>query len=233
MLQDGKHRLSIAKLLQLKSIPVAVGFRHQQWVKFRNEIQSFCNKRGSAYQPFTHPDLQDFPVHHDDKREKDIEDKIPNKPGSLLDLGSYFGYFCCYFTKIGWKCTAVEHHKMHSYFIKRLADAEDLNINVLTMSLFEIPDREFDVVLALNIFHHYLKTKDLFNQLTKFLNTLTVNEQMYLETHHPKDPIMNESYKNFEPRDFANYVASNTDLPKITFLRKTTRNRQLYLLEKA
>jgi Methyltransferase domain len=232
-LQDGKHRLAIARVLGIQQIPVAVGARHQEWIEFRNEVNSYCSKRGSAYQPFTHPDLQDFPVHHNDTRVHTIAERLPAEAGSLLDLGAYFGYFCCCYSKLGWNCTAVEHHPMHAYFIKRLADAEDLPIEVQQMSLFDLPQPiTMDVVLALNIFHHYLKTEELFDQLTTFVKSLKGSSQIFLETHEPGDPIMQGSFVNFEPKGFAEFVSTHAELGKITELCETTRGRKLFLLER-
>lgn len=55
---DGKHRLSIAKLLNVESIPVRVVIRHQKWQDLRNEIRSTGVIKGEKLR--SHPDLQDL-----------------------------------------------------------------------------------------------------------------------------------------------------------------------------
>lgn len=49
---DGRHRLSIAKILGLPAIPVAFAVRHPQWMAHRNRL----SERELA---FSHPDLRD------------------------------------------------------------------------------------------------------------------------------------------------------------------------------
>lgn len=58
----GNHRLHIAKILQLKGIPVRVVLRHKEWQELRNEISQAnsineLSQKARGY--ITHPDMQD------------------------------------------------------------------------------------------------------------------------------------------------------------------------------
>ena len=70
LFQDGRHRLAIAQILGLKSIPVKVLVRHKQWAEFRQFILSMTkgpggeSKDGALYQIAVHPDLSDIPAFH-------------------------------------------------------------------------------------------------------------------------------------------------------------------------
>lgn len=54
LLVDGRHRLSIAKILELEEIPVVFLVRHEGWMEYREEL---CN----SGEPIPdHPDLRDL-----------------------------------------------------------------------------------------------------------------------------------------------------------------------------
>jgi len=55
----GRHRLSIAKVLNLEKIPVIIKVRHKSWQEIRNEIRN--NGLPERYEDlYNHPDLQDI-----------------------------------------------------------------------------------------------------------------------------------------------------------------------------
>lgn len=58
----GNHRLTIAKLLGLESIPVLVRTRHARWQAIREEVRavdSVAELRGEVQDVLEHPDVQD------------------------------------------------------------------------------------------------------------------------------------------------------------------------------
>ncbi len=58
LFNEGRHRLSICKLLELPSIPVRVTVRHAEWARFLRAVQDEAGRSGAAA-PFRlrHPDL--------------------------------------------------------------------------------------------------------------------------------------------------------------------------------
>lgn len=59
----GRHRLSVAKVLGVPSIPVVVRARHKQWQAIRDEIRSVDNRADlseKARMHLDHPDLTDI-----------------------------------------------------------------------------------------------------------------------------------------------------------------------------
>lgn len=54
ILHDGRHRLAIASVLDVESVPVRVKVRHREWQEFRDEVY-----RGEAA-GIDHPDLDDW-----------------------------------------------------------------------------------------------------------------------------------------------------------------------------
>ena len=61
LFSDGAHRLAIAKLLGIESIPVVVAVRHPEWVEHRQDlIRRVGGTDAAVHQPLTHPDLGDM-----------------------------------------------------------------------------------------------------------------------------------------------------------------------------
>ena len=58
----GKHRLSIAKLLDIPKIPIIIIKRHTKWMEFRQNLKFYYRyyKDENQDQVFTHPDLQNI-----------------------------------------------------------------------------------------------------------------------------------------------------------------------------
>ena len=56
ILEDGNHRLAIAKLLELEKIPVRVLIRHREWQKIRN--QAVNNPEKLTKKQKQHPDIK-------------------------------------------------------------------------------------------------------------------------------------------------------------------------------
>ena len=85
----------------------------------------------------------------------------------------------------------------------------------------------YDVVLALNIFHHFLKTEDKYNQLREFLPRLRARE-MFLSCHNPSEGQMMRAYRNLSPDEFIEFVIDNSVFRKAELVGYTEAFRSLY-----
>jgi hypothetical protein len=56
--ENGKHRLSMAKILSLKEIPVQVVVRHKKWQATRDAIATRQSFLGCADAARLHPDIE-------------------------------------------------------------------------------------------------------------------------------------------------------------------------------
>jgi hypothetical protein len=238
LFSDGAHRLVIAKLLGVPAIPVKVTVRHKDWIKFRDELVQYgkndqVNKDGKLSQPCTHPDLSDLPVSHaSENRFQLIKDNTLVKQGRLLDIGANLGYFCHCFEEQGLDCYAVENLPSAAYFLKRLARAENRRFKIITESFLdssEIRNTRFNIVLALNIFHHFLKTPEDFEKLVDFLKSLQT-EELFFEPHLPDGHQMQGAYKSYSPDEFVKFITSNSELKTSVFLGVMKDGKPLYKL---
>ena len=232
---DGRHRLAIAKLLGIKKIPVKVAVRHRLWNEFKNEIRSFANKfyAGKVYARINHFDLADMPFSQEDERLEVISSQLNSEARTLLDIGSHWGYFCSGFEELGLSCTAVEADVANFYFLDKLRKAANKSFNAHCKSIFDVVNKgdQYDVVLALNIFHHFIKTADKHAQLVTLLNDLDMNE-MYLQTHCPSEPQMQDSFKNYAGHEFAEFVVAHSCLNTIELLVSYDSGRMLFKLSR-
>ncbi len=231
LFDDGKHRLIIAKLLDLTEIPVKVTIRHDEWYQFRKEILNYAAASdGRIYQPITHPDLSDIPSVFGDERFNIIKKHMPIQSGSLLDIGAHWGYFCHRFEEDGFNCYPVESDARHIYFLEKLKQADNRNFTIITGSIFDYYEKtDFDVVLALNIFHHFLKSENLYHQLVALLERLQI-KVMFFQAHLPDTEQMKGAYRNYTPDEFVNFIIKHTTLSEAVYLGQTQDDRPIYKL---
>ena len=229
LLEDGKLLLSITQMLGIEHIPVTVIKRHYQWAKFKNEVLSYSQEQPKgAYQLPMHPDLQDISAHRKDDRWTLIKGNLTLHGGTVLDIGSNWGYFCHNFEELGYDCSAVENNYRWLYFLKKLKKYGDKKFQVIPRSIFDIKGQEYDIVLALSIFHHFLRSKESYNKLTRFLHDLNM-KVMFFEPHQTGHGFK-DAYIDYSEDDFVNYIINNSCLNDYKLLGRTTRGRNLYRL---
>ncbi len=228
---DGRHRLSIAKILNLETVPVKVSRRHRKWADLREDILSYARENGGrVYQPITHADLADIPSVHGSKRWDFIRPHVSGMTGSVLDIGANWGYFCHCFESIGFDCLAIEHMPRDAYFLRKLRWAKNRRFRIVEASIFGYEGvLDFTVVLCLNIFHHFLKEKSLFRRLTDFLERLNCR-MMFFQPHLPDEPQMQGAYRNYSEQEFVKFIQEKARLRWVELLGKDDDGRSLYKL---
>jgi len=234
LFEDGRHRLTIAKLLKIEKVPVKVTVRHREWVNFRMEILKYAEAHnGKVYQPLLHPDLETIPSHYGPERYNLIRENLDLEKGTLLDIGAHWGYFCHRFEDDGFDCYAVESDLKAAYFLEMLKKAENKQFTVINQSIFNYTDKtEFDIVLALNIFHHFLKTKETYIQLKTLLQRLRM-KMMFFQAHEFNSVQMQNAYRDFSADEFVEFILRHSELDESRYLGKTSDGRRLYKLYKS
>lgn len=208
---EGLLTFLLLKILNQEKIIIEIIIRHPLWIKFSKEFLRFQYLHGEIYHPLIHPDLT-LESSYTDERYKIIEENLTFKNGTLLDIGANLGFFCHKFEDLGFECYAVELRPSNVYFMRKLRDIEKKKFIIINKSIFDYKDKfDFDVVLALNIFHHFLREKDLYYKLIKFLDNLKIKE-MYFQPHDPKEKIMKNAYKNYNNEQFVNFIIKNSCL---------------------
>ena len=236
LLNSGINTLSAAKLLNVQRVPIRIVVRYPQWQKFRKELYALSLEKSPSkrlYQPLTHPDLCDIAAEHRCEDRFDIiKENLSVRSGRLLDIGANLGYFCHKFEEIGFECYAVENDLQRIYFLKKLKRAENRKFRIISQSILEwegVRKLEFDVVLALNIFHHFLKKKTAYLGLIKMLKTLKMRE-MFFEPHIFNEPQMKNTYKNYSEKEFVEFILQNSQFKSAEPIGIAQDGRPLYRL---
>lgn len=230
---DGRHRLALARALELPEVPAVVALRHETWARTAREVRAYAAQRGGrAYQPYLHPDLADIPSDQGHERFEQLLAALPVRSGTLIDLGANAGYFSHRFEAAGFDCVAVERSEKEAHFLTALRDASGRDFRVLKGSLTEVDLPAAEVTLALNIFHHFLKTEAGYRELEGFLGRLDTRFMLF-EPHLPEDPQMAEAAVHLDPDEFADRVAELAGLERVERIGEAADGRPLYLLRQA
>ena len=87
------------------------------------------------------------------------------------------------------------------------------------------------MVLALNIFHHFIKTEKDHNKLIKLLGRMDP-EIIIFESHLQEERQMKDAYRNYAPGEFAAFVAKHAGMRRVEYLGDAGDGRSLYLLSR-
>jgi 2-polyprenyl-3-methyl-5-hydroxy-6-metoxy-1,4-benzoquinol methylase len=232
MFLDGRHRLAIARVLGLPEIPVYVSVRHRSWEDFRDKIRAYAERRdGLIYQIIDHPDLAEFPAHHGTGRISLLRNALSDYPCEgkrLLDIGTHWGYMAQQMERLGFDCVGVESNRTCATIAARIGLATESRFKVWRGDIFDYPDPgSHDVVLALNIFHHLIKTEELHRGLEEFLHRLNA-ELIFFEPHAAGAAQMRGAYRNYEPDEFAEFVAGHAGMSSTEFIGRAEDGRPIF-----
>ncbi len=97
-------------------------------------------------------------------------------------------------------------------------------INADILGLQEI--RKFDIVLALDVIHHFLKTKEIFSRFVDYLRLLEA-ETIFLEISDLKS-----SFKRFATEEIVELICELTSLPNIALIGYSVKNFPIFKLSR-
>ncbi len=69
----------------------------------------------------------------------------------------------------------------------------------------------------MNIFHHFLKKKELYFKLIELLKRLKMKE-LFLQTHRHNEAQMEGAYKNYSPEEVVDFVLENSCLDEFKLI---------------
>ncbi len=226
---DGGHRLAIARILNLTSIPAKVVCRHKLWVDSAKDVFRYAAKKKGLYASVNHFDFNQLKVYHPGRVDI-IHKNSLFKKGSLVDIGSHWGYIPSMLEELGYKCTAVEGNTGHVKFMKMFRRANMQKFEIYEGALFKFHGAGkivYDTMLALNIFHHFLKTEPLFIKLGEFLRRTSVKE-MFFESSSGTERGLKGAFVDFTPDEFLQFVKDNAGLSNHNKLMTLDTGRVLF-----
>lgn len=211
LFNNGRHRLTFAQLLKIPKIPININVIHPEWIKFIKEIENYAESRkGHVYTDLIHPTLQHIPFHNGNERLNIIKNYLP-KNSSILDIGAHFGYMDHKLEELGYQCSAIENNPEYLYVLNKLKIAMNRKFKVIKDSVFNVENLGYDCILALNIFHHFIKKEYIFKKFIKLLNRIDCDVLIF-QSHNPKENQMINAYKNFAPQEFIEFIGNHSCL---------------------
>jgi 2-polyprenyl-3-methyl-5-hydroxy-6-metoxy-1,4-benzoquinol methylase len=179
------------------------------------KINEYVQDKGALYAPITHPAFSSLPCRWTTERFDLIKPHLDFKGGTALDIGTHWGYMAHRLEEMGYKVTANEHSPKHIYFLTELRDISGRDFKIVPGSVFDMKESDFDVVLALNIFHHFLKTDERFEAFQKFLARLNCRMMIY-QSHRTKErPKLDTAGHYMESDEMAKFLADRLRLKKV------------------
>lgn len=173
--------------------------------------------RNRLYSIIPHPDFAHLKASRGEDRFHLIKPQLPPGGGTALDLGAHFATFSHWLEDAGFKVTAVEHSPLYAQVAREVRDLNGKTFEVIEGSIFDLPAAHYNVILALNIFHHFLKTKNRFEAFEALLDRLRC-DVMFFEAHVESEDQMKDAYRNMNPEEFARFIADRLGLNEITQL---------------
>lgn len=186
--------------------------------QLKKVVKEFMDRnRGKLYSPIPHPDFHGWPANHGNERFAIIEPHLDHPGGTVLDIGTHFGNFAQWMENHGYIVTAIEHSKKYAFAAREIRDLLGGRFRVIESSFPDVNPLDYDIALALNIFHHSLKSKETYDRLVDFLHRLNV-KTMFFQAHVPEERQMQDAYRNMSQEDFVAFVAEHARLPNIQHL---------------
>ena len=189
------------------------------------------DNNGKIYAPVLHPEFAAMPAQHGSERFDMIEPYLDHPGGTVLDIGANWGYISSRLADLGYKVTAIEVAEHIYTVLDGLREASGRDFKTVHGTIFELPDTDFDIVIALNIFHHFLKKKDRFENFNRFLQRLNC-KTMIFQSHRYEEPQMRGSYHNLHPEEFVELLSREARLPRVEMIA-SPGGRNIYRLRAA
>ena len=159
---------------------------------FREEVLAWAARhKGKLYAPISHPQLANIPSVWPPRRFETVRAAVPADARTALDIGAHWGFFSLGLARLGLEVTAVESDPENAGFLRRIAELSGIPVTVEERSIFDLERVEFDLVLALNIFHHFLRKPETYRNLIGFLSRLRCRTMIY-QAHSIDGPKMKD-----------------------------------------
>lgn len=232
LLVSGAGALDAAATTGRASVEASVVARHEQWARFLMDVRDYLatgTKDGRSYQLMDHPDLAAVPAAHTDKRLTMIMGALPPPPANVLDIGANWGHFVIGLCRAGYRCTGVEVRPETAHFAKGFVEAAQVDGRIIEGSIFDCDVTGYDVVLALSIFHHFLKSEENTERLEDLLSRMNASTMVF-QPHTPDYFDGRPPRWNPTPEEFSEWVAEKAGLRVERVIGTEADGRPLYLL---
>jgi thiamine kinase-like enzyme/2-polyprenyl-3-methyl-5-hydroxy-6-metoxy-1,4-benzoquinol methylase len=184
---------------------------------------------GKIYAPVPHPAFASFKSRHGPERFDIMEPHLEFQGGTALDIGAHWGYMAHRLEDLGYKVTAIEINPVNAKFMEDIRDLCGKTFEVVSSSIFDIEKLDFDVVFALNILHHFLRTEEKYIAFEKMLARMKC-KMMIVQPQDHERKMMIGAYRNMPSEEFVSFLSQRLSLPNVSLLGKY-HGREIYKLK--
>lgn len=187
----------------------------------RSDVKSYASQNGGRiYSPIEHFAFRRFAYHHGGDRWALISRNLPDHAVTALDVGAHWGYFSWNLERMGIQVVASESSPTNLRILHKVRSLHGANFDIVGGDILARTfDQQFDVTLALNIFHHFLKSEDRHAALKSFLQGLDTACILF-QAHSPREGQMRDAYRNYGPKEFALRVAEWSGLESVVCIAR-------------
>ena len=156
ILNNGRHRVAIAKLLSIPSIPVTIDVRHKDWTDFFTKVIEYADRHNEmVYAPIKHFDFSYIPSRQKDRSSLILKNMSP-KSQTMVDLGANWGLMCSNLEPYFVKVTAVEKNPEEFYFLEKFKKAYNGVYETVNEDMVDFIKKQpkWDCVLMMSVLHH-------------------------------------------------------------------------------
>jgi hypothetical protein len=187
-------------------------------------------KKGAVYACVPHPAFSDVPYRYGPERFDMLIPHLDYRGGTALDIGANWGYTSHRLEDLGYHVTAVELDKQNVTIMTQLRDLCGKKFRIVEGSIFNLQDCDYDLVIAQNIFHHFLKKEATFAEFDAFIGRLNCRMMIY-QAHSSVEKQMDGAYRGMDAEEMARFLSTKLSLPNISCIGiYGRRNRKLFRL---
>jgi hypothetical protein len=138
---------------------------------------------------------------------------------------------------VGYSALGIEYLPAVAYAARRIARAEKREFEVIEGDVLtdEVQERfvkkNFSVVLAINIFHHFIKTEAGCRKLESLLKKLQT-QTLFFQPHRSDELQMQGAYANFNTDEFVGFVKACGSFRSATAIHTSRDGRTLFKMER-
>ena len=206
LVDGGRTRAILAKMMGVKEIDCLVAIRHPKWDEMRQKLMDHANSRPTGnYQQLMHPDLKCIKGWYTIDRAKMALElakgcrQFDKNIKTMIDVGTNAGNLCEVFEDEGFKCLGIELGPANGTRTFKKASNRSYSLLHDTNALDLTCPWKADVVLMLNILHHLYEESP--QKLAARLESIQANRVIFTAPHHKS---------NFKTQDeFAKWVSNH------------------------
>lgn len=146
LVESGVHRLVIAQILGLASIPVCVTARHLDWFALGQALRAWAGENGWP-EPLPHFDLAGLSDVPADRTAEVLRSRLPTTARSILVVRAGLGYLCHELEANGFDCRTIEGNPAEYRFLTKLKAAAERHFLAVENDLQAITTDDLDAVV--------------------------------------------------------------------------------------